>query len=365
MQLKDFFDQALVEAIAQSFVSAYPPFDQAGFVAQSVNGLNQLELIQRGAHIATAMRAHLPTDYRSAIDILLNALIFSAPTPSSMSSFRYLPHTIFVATYGLDDFTSSMRAQKVLTQHFTAEFSIRPFLIKYPEETLALLSEWVKEPNDHVRRLVTEGTRPRLPWGTRLTAFIADPAPVLALLEGLRDDPAVYVQRSVANNLNDIAKDHPELIVTLCRRWMIDAPPSRQWIVRHALRVLVKRGNHGALKVLGVGSQPKINITDIDIPRRVRIGDKAQIFFTLTSCSSKVQTLEVDFAVHFVKANGTTAAKIFKLRKLTLSGRESVRLSRTISFAPMTTRTPYPGCHVLETQINGVKFPLGRLKLFE
>ena len=365
MQLKDFFNRALVEAIARSFISAYPPFDQAGFVARSVNGLDQLELIQRGAHIATAMRVHLPTDYRSAIDIMLKSLNFSAPTPSSMASFRYLPHTIFVATYGLDDFTSSMHAQKALTQRFTAEFSIRPFLIRHPEQTLALLSEWAKEPNEHVRRLASEGTRPRLPWGTRLPAFIADPAPVLALLEGLRDDPALYVQRSVANNLNDIAKDHPELIVTLCRQWMLDAPPSRQWIVRHALRVLVKRGNHGALKVLGVGSRPKIDITDIDIPRRVRIGDKAQIFFTLTSCSKQVQTLEVDFAVHFVKANGTTAAKIFKLRKLTLAGRESVRLSRTISFAPMTTRTPYPGCHVIEAQINGVKFPLGSLTLLK
>ena len=358
MHLKDFFNHAVVEAIARACSQAYPLFDQAAFITRSVTGLSDLELIQRGAHIAAALRTHLPTDYRTAIDILLKSLDFSMPTPSSMASFRYLPHTIFVATYGLDDFSTSMRAQHALTQRFTAEFCLRPFLIRYPERTLAVLTRWAHQPNEQVRRLVSEGTRPRLPWGTRLPAFIADPSPVLALLEVLRDDPAPYVQRSVANNLNDIAKDHPRLVVELCRRWMVNAPPSRQWVVRHALRVLVKRGDQAALKILGVGTPPRIEITDVEVPDRVRIGDVAQIAFTVTATSTKKQTLEVDFAVHFVKANGTTSAKIFKLRKLSLASKGTVRLSRKISFAPMTTRTPYPGRHVLEAQINGVKFPL-------
>ena len=166
-----------------------------------------------------------------------------------------MPHCFFVAEYGLDHFEPSMQAHYQLTQRFTAEFSIRPFLIKHTEATLARLRQWARDPNEHVRRLVSEGTRPRLPWASRLPAFQADPAPVLALLELLKDDPALYVRRSVANNLNDIGKDHPRVLMQTAQRWMRDATPERAWVVRHALRWAVKQGDPAALKVLGFGKK--------------------------------------------------------------------------------------------------------------
>jgi 3-methyladenine DNA glycosylase AlkC len=277
-----------------------------------------------------------------------------------MASFRYLPHVFYVSKYGLADLDAALRVQYELTQRFTAEFSIRAYLDKHPGETLARLRIWATDQNHHVRRLVSEGTRPRLPWAPRLRAFQKDPAPVLALLELLKDDPELYVRRSVANNLNDIAKDHPAIAIEVCKQWMVNASPDRQWIVRHALRVLVKQGHPGALTLMGIGAKPKVKIDAVTFtPKTARIGGKLAIEFQFTSASSKRQSLQVDFRVHFVKANGKSAPKVFKLKRLDLAPRESVTLSTRVSFAPMTTRKPYPGLHRVEALINGIVFPLG------
>jgi len=362
-QLKEFFDRATISAIASALARTADGFDERAFVARCVRGLSGLELIARGAHIAAAMRAHLPSAFPAAVDLLLASLDFELAKPSTMAAFRYLPHTIFVSAYGLDDFETSMRAQHALTQRFTAEFSIRPFLERYPDATLARLAEWAHDPSPHVRRLVSEGTRPRLPWGSQLRAFVADPQPVLALIEGLRDDPARYVQRSVANNLNDIAKDHPARVIEVCRRWLVDAPKDRRWIVTRALRSLVKQGHRGALGLIGVGAIPKVMISSIELPNRVRIGGALTLAFELASTGSRTQELVVDFAVHYVKARGTSAPKVFKLRRLSLAKAARVRVQTRLSFANLTTRTHHPGTHVIEARINGTAFPLGAVEV--
>jgi hypothetical protein len=215
-----------------------------------------------------------------------------------------------------------------------------------------------------VRRLVSEGTRPRLPWAPRLRAFQEDPRPVIALLELLKDDAERYVQRSVANNLNDIAKDHPELAVEVSRRWLVDASPSRRWIVRHALRSLVKKGHRGALDVMGVGGKPRVDISGIRLaPATTRIGGEVRFSFEIVSTSRKTQELLVDFAVHYVKANGTARPKVFKLRKLALPPSGRVELGSAISLKGMTTRKHYPGRHGIEALINGVPYRLGTFEL--
>lgn len=361
MQLKDFFDRSVVTAIARALHAAHPPLVERTFIAQCLAGLEDLELTARGAHIAATMRAHLPAAFPAAVRVLLAALDFELPRASSMAAFRYLPFTQFVSSYGLEHFADAMRAQRALTRVFSAEFSIRPFLVAHPARTLAQLATWARDPDEHVRRLVSEGTRPRLPWGSRLQAFIADPAPVLALLELLRDDPARYVQRSVANNLNDIAKDHPALVVETCRRWLVDAPPARRWIVGHALRSLVKRGDRDALALLGAGATPEVELRAIELPARVAIGDSLAFAFELASTSraAEPQALVVDYAVHFIKANGAASPKVFKLRRVELARGAAVRLAGRVSFAQHTTRTPYPGRHLLDARINGEVFPLG------
>ncbi len=366
--LKSFFNREIVEEIARDLHAAHPKFNRQTFVTESLDGLDRLELIARGWHIAAAMRRHLPKAFPETAEILVRSLpaekALRDESASSMDTFRYLPHVFFVSKYGIDHFEESMRAQYELTKRFTAEFSVRAFFEKHPEATHARFVEWARDPNAHVRRLVSEGSRPRLPWAARLHAFQQDPAPVLALLELLKDDPELYVRRSVANNLNDIAKDHPEIAVSVCRRWAEDAGAERMWIIGHALRSLVKQGHPGALKILGFAGKPKVRIDNPEFsPKKLKIGETLRFSFDLVNTSARKQTLLVDFAVYFVKANGKTAPKVFKLSSIVLPARGTARLRSSVSFREMTTRKHYPGRHKVDLLINGAPFPLGSIEL--
>lgn len=363
--LKTFFNGEVVAAIGRDLAGAHPRLDLERFVAECLAGLDDLELTGRGRHIAEVMRRHLPEDFERAAEVIVRSLRnpHSVPDWRGMAAFRYLPHTCFVAQYGAEHFEAAMRAQYELTQRFTAEFSIRVFLERHPRETLERLREWAGDANHHVRRLVSEGTRPRLPWAARLRAFQRDPGLVLELLELLKDDPEPYVRRSVANNLNDIAKDHPERVVEVCRRWWRGGSADRRWVVRHALRSLVKQGHPGALELLGVGAAPRVRVSPARLPRTARVGEKVRFTFDVASTARAAQTLQVDYRVHFVKANGAALPKVFKLRRLELGAGETQTLAAAVSFAPMTTRKPYAGEHRFEALINGVAFPLGALRL--
>lgn len=364
--LKNRYGPEIPRRIAAMISAVYPGFPGDAFVSEALAGYGNLNLMQRGKKIAQALRRHLPADYSRAIRILLA----SAGPPlektdgHGMEPFLYLPHVCYVAEYGLDHFELSMRAQYELTQRFTAEFSIRPFLERYPDKTLARLRRWARDPNRHVRRLVSEGTRPRLPWATRLRAFQQDPRPVLELLELLKDDPEIYVRRSVANNLNDIGKDHPELLVGTAKRWLKGAPEPRRRLVRHALRSAVKRCVPGALEALGFGGHAEVSAGNFSIaPRRPRIGDKVNIACELVNESRRQQNVLADLRIHFVKAGGRTSPKVFKLKSVTLAPGGHARLVKTVSLADMTTRRHYPGTHGVELILNGRALALGSFKL--
>jgi len=360
--LKHFFDARLLASLADEIGRAHPGLDRRRFVADGLRGLDALELLARGEHLAQVLQRHLPSDYERAVRVLIDSLPAErAPSEGlpAMAPFRYLPHVCYVARFGLDHFEASMLAQYELTQRFSAESSIRPFLIRYPEATYERLVLWASDANVHVRRLVSEGTRPRLPWAQRLRDFQREPGPVLALLERLKDDPERYVQRSVANNLNDIAKDHPDRVVELCGRWRDSAGEGRRWIIQHALRSLVKQGNPGALALIGAGSRPKVSLRAVEVaPARPRLGRQVAVSFELASTGRTAQDLLVDYAVHFVKANGTRRPKVFKLKRLSLPARGSVRLQARLSFVDLTTRKHYRGRHAIDLLVNGVRFAL-------
>jgi 3-methyladenine DNA glycosylase AlkC len=359
--LKTFFDARLVRELARELRDAYRPLDEKAFVRDAVRGLSALELTARGVHVADVMRRHLPDDVPRALDVIVSALgpKLTSTEGNGMTPFRYMPHAALVARHGIAHFAPSMRALEEITKRFTGEFAIRPFIERYPDEAMAQLELWTRDDDVHVRRLVSEGTRPRLPWGQRLRAFMRDPTPVLALLERLKDDDERYVQRSVANNLNDIAKDHPALVVDVCRRWMRDAPPGRVWIVHHALRGLVKAGDSAALDVIGFGHTPLIEITRARAaPLRVRIGGTTTLTFDVVSHARDAQTLLVDIAVFFRKQNGRASPKVFKLGKHALAPGEQKSLRARIAFADLSTRTNHPGTHHVEARVNGAAFPL-------
>ena len=257
--LKNVLGSEAIDCLAQNMSYVYPEFNVQGFIAIATDNLEPLGINDRGLHIARALREHLPSKYKHAIKIILASL--TPPNTETeglgLAVLFYHPHSYFIAEYGVDKkynegedpFEISMKAQYELTKRSTSEFSIRPFLNQYQERTLSQIKEWVVDPDPHVRRLCSEGARPRLPWAPRIQAFIQDPSPTLPILEALKNDEVLYVRRSVANHLGDIAKDHPELVFGICERWLIDATKDVKWIIRHALRHPAKKQNKMALQI--------------------------------------------------------------------------------------------------------------------
>jgi 3-methyladenine DNA glycosylase AlkC len=365
-ELRDFFDATVIRDIARDLKRAHAPFPERRFVTAALEGLAPLSLTGRGAHIASAMRRCLPEDFGEAADILMRSLgpVHAGSESFGMQPFKYLPHTMYVAEHGLDHFEAAMALQMALTQRFSAEFSIRAYLNRHPDATYSRLLEWAGHEDVHVRRLVSEGTRPRLPWAPRLRVFQNDPAPVLALLERLKDDPELYVRRSVANSLNDIAKDHPETVIATCSRWLVKASPDRRWIVGHALRSLVKQGHRGALALIGAGGKPSIRIEEVRVsPAKVRRGGVVTVNAAIVSTSRASQDLLIDYVVHYMKANGRSNPKVFKLKRISLPAKGTSALAFRIKLADLTTRKHHPGRHGVDLLVNGRRYPLGEFVL--
>jgi 3-methyladenine DNA glycosylase AlkC len=257
--LATLLDREAVDCLAHNIALVHARFDDARFRRTAMEGLAPLAILDRGHHLARVLREHLPARYEDAIRILMESLtpVLSRTSENGLAPFFYLPHVFFVANYGLDPegnggrdpFEVSMRAQYEITRRFSAEFSIRPFLIRWQHRTLARLMEWTNDPDPHVRRLCTEGSRSRLPWAMRIPAFIQDPRPTLPILERLKDDPEEYVRRSVANHVGDIAKDHPKVAFELCERWAKGASEELKWVIRHAVRHPAKKGVKEALRL--------------------------------------------------------------------------------------------------------------------
>jgi 3-methyladenine DNA glycosylase AlkC len=368
--LKDSFGPDVAVRIAAMIEAVHPAFPSSAFVADALMGYDQLELTPRAQQIARALGAYLPADFEKATRILLASLgppiAGDELTGQGMALFLYLPHVFYVAEHGLGHWETAMYVQHELTQRFSCEYSIRAFLEREPARTLARLREWTTDPNPHVRRLVSEGTRPRLPWAPRLRSFQDDPGPVIELLELLKDDPTTLVRRSVANNLNDIGKDHPTVLVDVCRRWLVGASPERLSLISHALRSAIKRGDRAALDLLGFGSDQGATIDAVTIePAVVAIGQRVRIGLSITNTGAATSLFNVDLKVHFIKANGGRSPKVFKVRAVELAAMESTKLAKSISLAQHTTRTHYPGEHAVEVFVNGVARPVGSFTIID
>ncbi len=371
--LKHLLNEGVPPRIAAMLKRTWRSFDTAAFLRHVEPGYDKLELMQRGQRIAEALHAHLPPEVPRALAVLTDSLdppmgLDAKGEPDAgdrpYSAFLYLPHSMFIAAHGLPHLDEAMRAQHALTQRFTAEFSLRPYLIHHREATLRHLHAWAQDDNAHVRRAASEGTRPRLPWAPRLPAFQKDPALALPLLEALKDDASSYVRRSVANHLGDIAKDHPEVAVATARAWRQGASPEREALVRHGLRFLVKQGHAGALDALGVGHAVKLDVSAGRFtPRSAPIGGKLRIEAELHNPTRRPQHVLADLQVHYVKANGDTAPKVFKLSTVEIAPGDTVTLGKTLSLAQMTTRTHYPGRHAVALLLNGRSHPLGQFDL--
>lgn len=354
--------EAIAVALAEAGVAA------AGFRVQARAGLEALELKARARHIATSLAAHLPPG-AGARRAVLEAMLHPDEDGAGPLDGRGLrgwavwPLTMVVADEGLAEPEPALATLRQMTMRFTSEFAARPFLNADLRGTLAILDQWRDDPNPHVRRWLSEGTRPRLPWGEALPALIADPAPALPLLAHLRDDPSEYVRRSVANHLNDIARDNPVLAVQVAGDWMSGAPVLRQALLRHAMRGRIKAGDPAALAIFGQGApQVQAGAPVIETPV-IREGDDLVFSCTLTSTATASQRLTLDYVLHLRKADGSLKPKVFKGATWDLNPGETRLFRRNHPFRAVTTRVHYPGLQALALRINGQDTPLAPFTL--
>jgi 3-methyladenine DNA glycosylase AlkC len=355
--LKEMFNAARFRQVAGLLAEAHPKFDQKRFLAIAVKDLDALTLIQRMRRMTEATHATLPQDYLKALAILKRI----APRMSPGFVGIYLPD--FVGLYGHDHFDESMAALKFFTPFSSAEFAIREFLKRDLSRTLAVMERWSRDENEHVRRLASEGSRPRLPWSFRIEALVADPTPTATILENLRADPSLYVRKSVANHLNDISKDHSAWMLAKLQSWDLNHPHT-QWIAKRAARTLIKAGHQPALALFNFGGKPSVKLADFKVtPARLKLGQVLEFSFSLTSTSSKPQSLAVDYIIHYVKASGGTSAKVFKLRELTLAAGEKQVIRKRQTIRNFSTRKHHAGRHRVEIQINGRLLAQGQFVL--
>ncbi|AZD15275.1 DNA alkylation repair protein [Pseudomonas chlororaphis] len=345
--LKEIFNAERLEHIAEEMLAVYPAFDHRGFLAHANKGLAELSVMQRLARVSESLHTVLPADYEANLARLYDL----APRLDSRFVCMFLPH--YVASYGGHAFERSMAALKYFTAFGSSEFAIRPFLASDLSRTLAVLQDWAGDDNEHVRRLASEGSRPRLPWSFRLERIQADPSLAAPILECLKADPSLYVRKSVANHLNDISKDHPDWLLGLLEGWPLDNPHTA-WIARHALRSLIKQGHRRALALVGAGHAPQVTLHGLRVePAVIRLGERINLSFALESTADASQRLVVDYAIDYVKASGGTRAKVFKLKAFTLPAKAREQLGRAQHIRELSTRRHYPGRHALHILVNG------------
>lgn len=345
--LKDILGPSALATIAEAGEAASPRVDRAAFLAAASAGLDDLSIMERVRHIADALNAALPADYGTAVDVV------RAMGPRVARGFQAVSLAEFVGRHGLADFDRSMAALADLTRFGSAEFAIRPFLAQDIDRTLAVMQGWASSADEHVRRLASEGCRPRLPWAARVPALKADPTLAAPILETLRADPSLYVRKSVANHLNDVAKDRPDWVLDRLSRWPVDDPRT-MWIVRHALRTLIKQGDPRALALIGVAHGAKASVLDFSVtPGSVRLGETIAITAQLRSDAPGDQRLVVDYRIHYARPGGKTATKVFKLKTFTLAGGESTVLTIRQAIRDFSTRRHHPGHHRIDLIVNG------------
>jgi 3-methyladenine DNA glycosylase AlkC len=320
-----------------------------------------LELKQRIRRVAVMLRPHLPAAYPDAVARLVRLAQHLLDHRPSSDAFAYLFLADFVEEFGLDHLDASVAAMPVITQVMSCEFAVRPFILRYPGEMLAIMQEWASHDNEHVRRLASEGSRPRLPWGKGLAFLKKDPSPTLPILQKLKADPSEYVRRSVANHLNDISKDHPKLVLEIAAQW-IGTQAETDKLLKHALRGLLKGGDATALELFGFQALRDVAVHHLQCQQVVPIGGDWSFAFELTVAGKKAQQLRLEFGIDYLKANGSQSRKIFQLREAIFEP-GTYRLEKRHSFLERTTRKHHRGRHAVAVLVNGQEMALAEFEV--
>ncbi|RIH66726.1 hypothetical protein D1164_03770 [Mariniphaga sediminis] len=346
-KLKDIlFPPEKVKKFAELLQIAYPPFAAEKFVAAVCDKKwPERELKEKMRHTTLCLRKFLPAGFHQAVEIL------QAIVPK-VEGFETIVLPDYVEVYGQDHWDISLPALGVLTKCGTSEFAIRPFLNKNLKKAMEYMYRWAEDEDFRVRRFASEGCRPRLPWGAGVPALKKDPSPIIPILEMLKNDPELFVRKSVANNLNDISKDHPKLVLDLCERWH-GKSEGTDWIIKHACRTLLKQGNKRAMLLFGFATPDKIKIENLKLSTSSpKVGEKLLFSFDLELNSAANQKVRLEYILHFVKSSGKTSPKVFQIRESELK-KGIHRVEKQHSFANVSTRKHFPGEHKLQIVVNG------------
>ncbi|WP_062049425.1 DNA alkylation repair protein [Bacillus sp. JCM 19034] len=347
--LKNMYNEAFFTEFSNKVKNVYPSFPTNQFINLIFDSSwDRKELKERIRHISTCLAQTLPPMYRESLAILKQL-------SPHCKGFEYLFFPDFVEAYGLNERTESLQALKQFTSSSSAEFAIRPFIDADKEATMTVLLQWASDENEHVRRLASEGCRPRLPWARPLKQFKKDPTLILPILETLKDDPSEYVRKSVANNINDIAKDHPIIVKELCRKWKGNSPYT-DWIVKHGCRTLLRKADPEVLELFGFDCHPKIEIVNMHLSTStLKRGEDIAFSFQITNETAHCFKLRIEYAVDFVKARGHSSRKLFKITENTYET-GTYSFSRKHSFKDLSTRIHYPGEHHISIIVNGTEY---------
>lgn len=359
MNLKDEYNKDFVKSLSINIAKEYNPFNDKLFFKQIINkNWESKELKERIRYISKKINEHLNIPYPEQLEVL-------KCIAQNYKGLQGMLFPDFVQVYGQDDFKNSINALKLFTQYSTAEFAIRPFIEKYPKKTLNILIKWSNNKNKHLRRLASEGTRPKLPWASPLRGFIKDPSPCIPILENLKADESLYVKKSVANHLNDISKNHPDLVLEICKKWH-GKNIHTNWIVKHALRTLLKQGNKKALTIFGLDNANEIEIQNLTLSSsKIKIGDFIHFEFDVINNSKVKRDLRLEYKINFVKSNGSTSGKVFQISEFSLKENSIKSFKRKQWFKELTTRKHYPGTHKITLIVNGEEKKSIDLKLIK
>lgn len=345
--VNQYFQPEFIDNLSAKVHEVFPRWSDENYKSDIYN--NDWEgkaLKQRMQHISFCLKQGLPNAFPDSLDILKKVY-------PHFNGFEGMVFSDFVEQYGQDHLELSLSALELFTQHGSAEFAIRPFILRYEEVTMNRMRDWSKHPNFHVRRLASEGSRPRLPWAMALPNFKKNPGTVISILENLKDDPEEYVRKSVANHWNDISKDNPDLVLESLRKWSSSESKGTKWIIKHALRGLIKKGDSEALRILGF-KKADIALVKFNVKTpEVALGNALDFEIEITNKGKEAAQVVVDYAVHFMKANGQQAPKVFKLKNLELNGGASQVITKTHGIKPISTRKYYGGEHKVTVQVNG------------
>ncbi|ASS48340.1 MAG: hypothetical protein A3D31_08750 [Candidatus Fluviicola riflensis] len=345
--LKELFNRAFYEQFADAFTEVHSGFNRDQFVKDVTKHFEPLSLNERMRNTSVVLQKHLPADYEKALEIMY------ATIPTLRSGYTTLVFPDFVSQFGLQHRQLSLEALKYFTKFGSSEFAIRVFLKNDFESTLAKMIDWAGDENHHVRRLATEGSRPRLPWSFKLPQVIENPRVTQPILEQLKSDPELYVRKSVANHLNDFSKDNPEYMIDLVSSWD-RSHPHTAWIVKHGTRTLIKKGNAASMAVFGFEKEVKLRVENFHlVSADLKLGEVLDFSFDLISEKQTSQKLVVDYIIHYRKSAGDLSPKVFKLKELTLEPNQRITLSKKQRIQDFTTRKHYAGEHLLEIQVNG------------